>query len=293
MNTQPKKRLGRGLAALIGDDVTEESVVEAARGLKMVPIADLRPNPRNPRQAFDEAQLNELAGSIAEKGVLQPIVARPAETPGQYEIVAGERRWRAAQKAGVHEIPVVVRELSEAEALEVALIENIQRSDLNPLEEALGYARLMEQFAYTQKQLAETLGKSRSHIANTMRLLTLPEDVRELIRTGALSAGHARTLIATDDPSGLAKKIARLGLSVREAEKLSKTAGGKSRRGARAEEKKSADLLALERELEDALGLKVEISDGGRAGGSVTVRYETLEQLEEVCRRLSRRAPAA
>ncbi len=291
MNSVPKRRLGRGLAALIGDDITEESVVEAARGLKMVPVADLSPNPRNPRRMFAESELEDLARSIAEKGVLQPIVARPTDEPGRYEIVAGERRWRAAQKAGVHEIPVVVRDLSEAEALEVALIENIQRSDLNAVEEAAGYAQLMEQFGYTQQQLADTLGKSRSHIANTLRLLNLPQDVRQMIIDGELSAGHARALIATDDPSSLAKKIARLGLSVREAEKLTQQArpAGKGGKGSRPKAEKSADLLALERELEEALGLKVEIADRGRAGGSVTITYKTLEQLEDVCRRLGRR----
>ncbi len=288
MNSVPKKRLGRGLAALIGDDVTEESVVEAARGLKMVAVADLSPNPHNPRRSFDEAELEELARSISERGVLQPIVARPAGEPGHYEIVAGERRWRAAQKAGVHEIPVVIRDLSESEALEVALIENIQRSDLNALEEALGYSQLMEQFGYTQQQLADTLGKSRSHIANTLRLLNLPDDVKEMIRNGEISAGHARTLIATDDPSTLAKKIAKLGLSVREAEKLSRERSKVTGAKKKPQKEKSADVRALELELEAALGLTVEITDKGRAGGRLTITYKTLEQLEDVCRRLAR-----
>ncbi len=288
MNSVPKKRLGRGLAALIGDDVTEESVVEAARGLKMVAVADLSPNPHNPRRSFDEAELDELARSISERGVLQPIVARPAGEPGRYEIVAGERRWRAAQKAGVHEIPVVIRDLSESEALEVALIENIQRSDLNALEEALGYSQLMEQFGYTQQQLADTLGKSRSHIANTLRLLNLPDDVKEMIRNGEISAGHARTLIATDDPSALAKKIAKLGLSVREAEKMSRERSKAATARKKPQKEKSADVRALELELEAALGLTVEITDKGRAGGRLTITYRTLEQLEDVCRRLAR-----
>ena len=287
MSAQPKRRLGRGLAALIGDDISEESVVEAARGLKTVAIADLSPNRNNPRQVFREDQLKELANSIREKGVLQPIVARPADEPGRYEIVAGERRWRAAQMAGVHEVPVVVRDLSEAEALEVALIENIQRSDLNSLEEAMGYAQLMEQFGYTQQQLADTLGKSRSHVANTLRLLNLPDDVKEMISSGELSAGHARALIATEDASQLAKKIARQRLSVREAEELAKREGkapGASGRKACGE--KSADVLALEKELEDALGMAVEIADKGRKGGRVTITYKTLEQLDEIRRRL-------
>ncbi len=288
MNSQPKKRLGRGLAALIGDDISEESVVEAARGLKTVAIADLSPSRNNPRQVFREDQLKELANSIREKGVLQPIVARPTDEPGHYEIVAGERRWRAAQLAGVHEVPVVVRDLSEAEALEVALIENIQRSDLNSLEEAMGYAQLMEQFGYTQQQLADTLGKSRSHVANTLRLLNLPDDVKEMIRSGELSAGHARALIATQDASQLAKKIARQRLSVREAEELAKREGkAAGAPGRKACGEKSADVLALEKELEDVLGMAVEIADKGRKGGRITISYKSLEQLDEICCRLS------
>ena len=297
MSAAPKKRLGRGLAALIGDDVTEESVIEAARGggLKMVSIADLSPNPHNPRQFFDEEELNELAASIRDKGVLQPIVVRPTDSPGRYEIVAGERRWRAAQKAGLHEVPVVVRELTEAEALEVALIENIQRTDLNPLEEAMGYAQLMEQFGYTQQQLADVIGKSRSHIANTLRLLNLPDDVKAMIREGQLSAGHARALIATRDASALARRIVKLGLSVREAEKLAREEGNKEEKQPQQPapdnampplETKSADIKALERQIEDALGLSVEIVDKGRKGGRMIISYRSMDQLDEICRRL-------
>ena len=292
MNSNPKRRLGRGLAALIGDDVNEESVFETARreGLKTGPIANLFPNPNNPRVHFDEERLEELADSIRRKGLLQPILVRPARGD-DYEIVAGERRWRAAQRAGLHEGPVVVHDLDEAEALEVALIENIQRADLNPLEEARGYAQLIDMFGYTQHQLAEVLGKSRSHIANTMRLLNLPDEVQKMIRDGELSAGHARALIATPDPVALARRIARLKLSVREAEKLARRESGAKARGRDgATERgggKSPDIRALEKRLEEALGLSVEIVEKGRGGGRVSIAYTTLEQLDDICRRLA------
>ena len=289
---EAKKRLGRGLAALIGDDLPQVTISETtseapavAPGLQRVPVEELAPSPDNPRKTFDDGELEELARSIASKGVLQPVVARPARKgPARYEIVAGERRWRAAQRAGVHEIPVVVRDLSDAEALEIMLIENIQRSDLNAMEEALGYARLMEQFNYTQQQLAETLSKSRSHVANTLRLLNLPEDVKRMVIAGELSAGHARALIVTDDPAGLAKKVAKLGLSVRETEKLARQeqqGGPKSKKP-----EKSPDISALEKRLEEALGLKVEISDNGRGAGRLSIRYRHMEQLDDVVERL-------
>ncbi len=287
-----KKRLGRGLAALIGDDVAEERVARDTRGLRTVAVADLVPGPFNPRRHFDEEELAELAASIAEKGVLQPILVRPGEG-GMYEIVAGERRWRAAQKAGVHEVPVIVRALSESEALEVALIENVQRSDLNPLEEAQGYARLIEQFGYTQQQLAEIIGKSRSHVANTLRLLNLPEQVREMVRAGELSAGHARALVAVADAEELARKIARLGLSVREAERLAQEHAEKgdgrdvsSRTPEEGSGRDDANVRALVRELEEALGVAVDIRPG-RRGGRITLRYDSLEQLDDICRRLA------
>ncbi len=282
-----KKRLGRGLAALIGDDVVvDDAAVAGEKGPRTVAVADLLPSPFNPRQNFDEAELSELAQSIREKGLLQPILVRPAEQPGRYEIVAGERRWRAAQMAGVHEVPVIVRELSEREALEVALIENVQRADLNALEEAQGYRRLIDQFGYTQQQLAEIIGKSRSHVANTLRLLNLPEDVLAMIRDGALSAGHARTLVTVDDPTSLAKKIAKLGLSVREAERLSQEEGKAASVGRRAPAEEGPDVKALERELEEALGMAVRIQRKGRKGGRLSVEWRTLEQLEDICRRL-------
>ena len=289
----PKKRLGRGLAALIGDDFAESETVPAAggKGLSTVAVADLLPSPFNPRQHFDETALAELAQSIREKGLLQPVLVRPAEQPGRYEIVAGERRWRAAQIAGVHEVPVIVRDMSEREALEVALIENVQRTDLNALEEAFGYRRLIEQFGYTQQQLAEIIGKSRSHVANTLRLLNLPDEVREMIRDGQLSAGHARALVATDDPAGLARKIVKLGLSVREAERLSREEGRKgaeTARGADAQAEEAPDVRALARELEEALGMAVSIRSRGGKGGRLVIEWRTLEQLDDLRARLVR-----
>jgi ParB family chromosome partitioning protein len=209
-----KRRLGRGLAALIGDDVIEAASPEESRGLRHLPIELLHSNPNNPRKQFQEEELEDLSKSIREKGLLQPIVVRQ-RADGEYEIVAGERRWRASQRAGLHELPVLIRDLSDGETLEIALIENIQRSDLNPLEEARAYGQLLEQFSYTQQQLADSVGKSRSHIANTLRLLTLPESVRSYIEDGKLTAGHARTLVATDSPADLANKIISLGLSVK------------------------------------------------------------------------------
>lgn len=279
-----KKRLGRGLAALIGEDTNEAAVVQDIRRLRHVPVELLHASPHNPRKHFADADLEDLAKSIRDKGLLQPLVVRP-RAAGDYEIVAGERRWRAAQKAGVHEVPVLIRELSDGEALEIALIENIQRSDLNPLEEARAYGMLLGQFSYTQQQLADSVGKSRSHIANTLRLLTLPESVRQMIEDGKLTAGHARTLVAADSPAELADRIIKLGLSVREAEDLTRKAAPASARRLRAE--KDADTRALEKSVGEALGLKVEIAAKG-PGGTVAIRYGSLEQLEEICRRLTR-----
>jgi ParB family transcriptional regulator, chromosome partitioning protein len=289
MNQQQKRRLGRGLAALIGDDVTEETFVQDVRSLRHLPIETIAPNPNNPRRTFDDGALEELAQSIREKGLLQPLVVRP-RTDGQgHEIVAGERRWRAAQRAGLHELPVLVREVSDAMALEIALVENVQRSDLNALEEAQAYAQLIAQFDYTQQQLAEAVGKSRSHIANTLRLLQLPESVRAQLEQGQLTAGHARTLVAAGDAEALADRIVKLGLSVREAEELARQP--REERGANKRERgeKDPNIQALESALSEALGLAVEVDDRGRAGGRVVIRYRTLEQLDEICNRLSRR----
>ncbi|MGA7267961.1 MAG: ParB/RepB/Spo0J family partition protein [Aestuariivirga sp.] len=278
-----KKRLGRGLAALIGDDTSEAAVVQDIRSLRHMPIELIHASPNNPRKHFADADLDDLANSIREKGLLQPIVVRP-RADGEYEIVAGERRWRASQRAGIHEVPVLIRELNDGEALEIALIENIQRSDLNPLEEARAYGLLLEQFSYTQQQLADSVGKSRSHIANTLRLLTLPDTVRSLIEDGKLTAGHARTLVAADSPAELADQIIKLGLSVREAESLVRDASPSSRpRKTRPE--KDADTKALELSVTQALGLKV-LVDHRTSGGTVTISYKTLEQLEEICRKL-------
>lgn len=279
-----KKRLGRGLAALIGDDTTEEAVIQDIRTLRHMPIELMHASPNNPRKHFGESDLEDLAKSIREKGLLQPIVVRP-RPDGEYEIVAGERRWRASQRAGIHEVPVLIRELSDGEALEIALIENIQRSDLNPLEEARAYSLLLEQFNYTQQQLAESVGKSRSHIANTLRLLNLPDSVRTQIETGKLTAGHARTLVATDSPAELADQIIKLGLSVRETESLVRESGNPAQ-NKRSKPEKDADTKTLERELTAATGLKVEIAHKGTAGGTVTISYRSLEQLEDICRRL-------
>ena len=285
MMQAPKKRLGRGLAALIGDDTSEEAVVQDIRTLRHMPIELMRASPNNPRKYFADADLEDLAKSIRDKGLLQPLVVR-SMPGGHYEIVAGERRWRAAQRAGVHDVPVLIRDLSDGEALEIALIENIQRSDLNPLEEARAYGQLLEQFNYTQQQLAESIGKSRSHIANTLRLLNLPETVRSQIEQGSLTAGHARALVATDSPAELADQIIKLGLSVREAEGLARDSGPARKPKPRRE--KDADTKALEKAVSDSIGLKVEIAHKGAAGGSLMISYKTLEQLEDICQRLKR-----
>jgi ParB family chromosome partitioning protein len=286
MTQHPKRRLGRGLAALIGEDVSEDDLFEDARNLRQIPIEHIRPNPNNPRKYFGDEELNDLAESIKDKGLLQPILVRPIDD-GQFEIIAGERRWRAAQRAQVHELPVLIRDLSDGEALEIALIENIQRSDLNPLEEAKAYAQLIDQFTYTQQQLADSIGKSRSHIANTLRLLNLPEPVRRHIEDGRLTAGHARALVATDSPGQLAERIIALGLSVRETEELTREKPAKSPTDKTATAK-NPDIRALEKQLGESLGLKVEINDKGSGAGQMVIRYSSLDQLDEVCRRLSR-----
>lgn len=285
-----KQRLGRGLAALIGDDTTEDAVFQDIRSLRHLPVELLHASPNNPRKHFADTDLDDLAKSIREKGLLQPLVVR-TRADGAYEIVAGERRWRAAQRAGVHEIPVLIREFSDGEALEIALIENIQRADLNPLEEARAYDLLLEQFNYTQQQLAQSVGKSRSHIANTLRLLNLPDSVRRQIEDGKLTAGHARTLVATDSPAELAEQIIKLGLSVREAESLTREAA--SPRARKAKPEKNADTRALEKSVAESLGFKIEIRDRGEAGGTVSIAYKSLEQLEEICQRLQARGRTA
>jgi ParB family chromosome partitioning protein len=288
-----RSRLGRGLAALIGD-VGQESSTERPRAQRRLAIGALRPNARNPRRVFAAAELEELTASLRERGIIQPIVVRPLRgVPEAYEIIAGERRWRAAQRAGLHEVPVVVIEATDAEALQLAIIENVQRADLNPLEEADGYRALMDEFHNSQEEIAKIVGKSRSYIANTLRLLKLPEAVKGYIQEGKLTAGHARMLIGEPNAEQLAEDIVARGLNVREVESMARERAqksGKKQTGgkrARAESEKDTDTLALERRLSDATGFVVTINDREGAG-TLSVRYETLEQLDDLVARLER-----
>ena len=280
-------RLGRGLAALIGDMATVEGArVTESGGVKRLPVEFIIANRANPRRTFDPEQLEELTNSIREKGVMQPLLVRPSDDPNIFELIAGERRWRAAQKAGLHDVPVIVREVGDKEALELAIIENVQRADLNPLEEAMGYGQLIEQFDYTQQDLAQVIGKSRSHVANTLRLLRLPEDVRGMVASGTLTAGHARTLITAEDPATLARQIVAGGLSVREAEALSQQREIAGKKKPSEPHERDPDTVALERRLSDALGLSVSLAHGER-GGKLEIRYRTLEQLDGICLKLT------
>ncbi|MCG8591833.1 MAG: ParB/RepB/Spo0J family partition protein [Proteobacteria bacterium] len=280
-----KRGLGRGLSALLQESSRPDPLPETRRGTHEVPIERIRPNPAQPRQRFDGPELEELAESIRANGVLQSILVRRADELGQmFEIVAGERRWRAAQKAGVHTIPVVVRDVSDAESSELALIENLQRQDLTALEEAEAYRHLIDDLGRTQEQIALSIGKSRSHVANTMRLLGLPKEVHALLQDGRLSPGHARALVGRDDAALLAEKIATEGLNVRQVEKL--TRPGRAPREKAPPPPPDPNVRAFERELGHALGLKVEILDRGAQGGEVRIHYATLEQLDEVARRL-------
>jgi ParB family chromosome partitioning protein len=285
--TDKPSRLGRGLAALIGDMATLESTGRVAEsgGVRRLPVEFVIANRANPRRTFDDEQLEELTNSVREKGIMQPLLVRPSSDPNIFEIIAGERRWRAAQRAGLHEVPVIVREVDDKEALELAIIENVQRADLNPLEEAQGYEQLIEQFDYTQQDLAQVIGKSRSHVANTLRLLKLPDTVKSMVSGGELTAGHARTLITAADPAALAEEIVSRGLSVREAEALSQKRDVPVKH--REPTAKDADTVALERQLSNALGLSVSLSHGG-SGGKLEIRYKTLEQLDGICSRLTR-----
>lgn len=281
-------RLGRGLAALIGDAADDGVAQTKARGQRSIPIEFIGANPLNPRKNFAEEDLTELTDSIREKGVIQPILVRPrAGVPDTYEIIAGERRWRAAQRAGLHEVPVVVVEAADKEALELAIIENVQRTDLNALEEAAGYEQLIEQFGYAQAELAKVVGKSRSHVANTMRLSKLPPPVKSLVTSGALSAGHARALLSSQNPEALARRVVDQGLTVRDVERMvqgeSAPAAEGHARAARPE--KDADTRALEKALSDVIGLAVSIDHKG-GGGTLSIQYRTLEQLDALCRRL-------
>ncbi len=279
-----KRGLGMGLSALLGEVPPADATDEGA-DVRRVPVEYLEPSPLQPRRTFADEELAALAASIREHGLLQPILVRPARGPGAaYEIVAGERRWRAAQRAGLEEVPVVVRELDDRGALELALVENLQREDLNPLEEAEAYARLVQDFGRSQEEVAQALGRSRSHIANTLRLLQLPEPVRELLRRGELTAGHARALLAATDPVALAREVIAHKLSVRETEeRVRRQRKTPTRRRTAAES--DPDLAAVARKLSQMLGLRVEIRHG-RRGGRVVIRYSTPAQLEAVCRRL-------
>jgi ParB family chromosome partitioning protein len=285
-----RPRLGRGLAALIGEVGDEMGVVERARGQRRVPVEFLRPNPRNPRKNFSEAELGDLATSIRQRGIVQPIVVRSVPNlPDAYEIVAGERRWRAAQIAGLHDVPVVIVEVDDKTSLELAILENVQRTDLNAIEEAAAYQRLMSEFKYTQEELGKTLGKSRSHVANTMRLLNLPSPVQDMVVANEITPGHARALLSVKDPLGVAKRIVDQGLTVRDVEEIvtADSSGADSKAGRpRRTVEKDPDTRALEKALQDVLGLNVSIEHKTK-GGEVRIRYTTLEQLDGLCRRLN------
>lgn len=282
----PRPRLGRGLSALLGDDASDYAALDAVRESKAVPIEYLRPNRFQPRRDFDEDEIDSLADSIREQGILQPIlVRRDPDNVNGYEIVAGERRWRAAQRARLHEVPVLIKDLSDDKALEVAIVENVQRQDLNAIEEAEGYQRLMRDFTHTQEDLARVVGKSRSYVANTLRLLGLPDEVKDLVSTHKLTAGHARALLNAVEPIKLAHDVVARGLNVRQTEKLAQ-AGREAKAPATPLTEKDADTIALERELASILGLKVTISYRG-GGGNVVIHYSTLEQLDDVVQRLS------
>ncbi|MEI6572079.1 MAG: ParB/RepB/Spo0J family partition protein [Alphaproteobacteria bacterium] len=286
---QNRSRLGRGLAALIGEvnETPASSAPDRARGARKIPTEFLRASPRNPRRHFSDEELEDLANSIREKGIIQPILVRPIQgVDGVYEIIAGERRWRAAQRASLHEVPIVIIEVADREAFEIALIENVQRADLNPLEEALGYEKLAADYGYSQNDLARVIGKSRSHIANTMRLAKLPSSVQDLLASGALSAGHARALLAVKEPENVARRIIEQGLTVRDVERIAQedTSGTKSTSPSKKIEK-DPDTRALEKALEDVLGLGVSIMHGAR-GGELRIKYRTLEQLDNICLRL-------
>jgi ParB family transcriptional regulator, chromosome partitioning protein len=293
MADESRSRLGRGLASLIGDVGREAGAPpERPRSQRKVPIEFLKPNPRNPRRTFSDTELGELTDSIKQHGVIQPIVVRPVKgAQDRYEIIAGERRWRASQAAGLHEVPIVPIDVSDSDALELAIIENVQREDLNAMEEAQGYHALGNEFKRSQEDIAKIVGKSRSHVANMMRLTKLPAEVQGFIAAGQLSAGHARALINLPDPLAAAKRIVKEGLNVRQTEALAHDEGvperkpQKPRTGSAPKETKDADTIALEKRVSDALGLTVTISHRD-PGGTVQISYRNLEQLDEVTRRL-------
>jgi len=293
---KPERRgLGRGLSALMADIGVDAGVNDPIAapdsrrsGLEILPIETIRANPDQPRRKFDERALNELAESIRTKGIVQPLVVRPLAEAGTYEIVAGERRGRAAQLAKLSSVPVLVRDFDDQEVLEVAIIENIQREGLNAIEEAAGYRQLIDRFGHTQEKVAEALGKSRSHIANLLRLLNLPQDVQNMVVAGTISAGHARALVTAEDPVALALKVAGEGLSVRETEDLARRVSTKPLPGAaRAARQKDADTRALEEDLSANLGMSVVIDHRAGGEGQVTIRYQSLDQLDQLCQLLS------
>lgn len=291
-----KPRLGRGLAALIGEVGDEMSVVERGRGQRRVPVEFLRPNPRNPRKYFAEQELSELARSVRERGLIQPVVVRAMPNlPDAFEIIAGERRWRAAQMAGLHEVPVVIVEADDKTSLEFAILENVQRSDLSPIEEGEGYLRLLQEFKYTHEELSKVLGKSRAHVTNITRLVDLPPEVKELVNSRQITGGHARALLALRNPVPVARRIFEEGLTVRDIEAIAQAERGETNRSSaaasskRQRPEKDPDTRALENALHSVLGLAVSIEHKGD-GGEVRIRYKTLEQLDGLCRRLN---PAA
>jgi ParB family chromosome partitioning protein len=293
MAEEGKSRLGRGLAALIGE-VGEEIGTLERKGFtpRSVPVEFLRPNPRNPRKVFDDDDLQELTQSIKDRGIIQPIVVRPIPNrSNEFEIVAGERRWRSAQKAGLHQVPVVVVNIDDKTSLEYAILENVQRADLNPIEEAEGYSRLMAEFSYTQENLSKIIGKSRSHIANMLRLTELPVTVRKLLIDRQITAGHGRALLSVNNPVDVAKRIVNEGMSVRQVEEIAQAdSGGSAKVAAKAAKsgkvEKDPDTRALEKALQDVLGLTVSIDHKGK-GGELRIQYKTLEQLDGLCRRLN------
>lgn len=281
--TKKKKGLGRGLSSLL-TDISETPDVDIG-SVASAPIDLIRPNPKQPRRIFPPSEMDELAASIAEKGILQPLLVRPdPDNAGGYQIIAGERRWRAAQVAQLHEAPIIVKEFSDVEMLEVSIIENVQRADLNPLDEAIGYGRLVDEFGHSQAEIARSMGKSRPYIANALRLLNLPDDVKALLEQRTISAGHARALVSAEDPSALARQIVAKGLSVRETEALAKRVSA-PRRSFPKPPKKDADTRVLEDDLSAALGLKVQISDKGGAG-DLRIAYKSLDELDGLCQLL-------
>jgi ParB family transcriptional regulator, chromosome partitioning protein len=283
-----RSRLGRGLAALIGDIGAENVTPERARNQRRVPIEYLRPNPRNPRKNFSDAELEELASSIKERGIIQPVVVRAVRgAKDAYEIIAGERRWRAAQRAGLHDVPIVPVEATDSEALELAIIENVQRADLNPLEEAGGYQALANEYKHSHEDIAKIVGKSRSHVTNTLRLLKLSEPIKAYINAGKITAGAARMLIGAPDPEAMAREIVERGLNVRQVEALAKERANEPDKSVKKRAAKNADTVALERRLSNALGLTVTV-DHRSKGGALHIQYRSLDQLDEVVRRLER-----